>query len=203
MIRSAKAEGLPLTVETCPHYLYFNSETIPDGDTRFKCAPPIRERSNNLLLWEAVADGTIDFIVSDHSPAPADIKELETGNLKEAWGGIASLQFTLPVICTLALQRKNPVEQVSRWMSTAVADFLGLPGKGRIHAGNDADLVVWSPSKRMKVSPALIKFRHKVTPYEGEMLNGVIEETWVAGKKVYDRGGFVTAPEGINLLRKI
>jgi len=202
MIRAAKSEGLPLTVETCPHYLYFAAENIPDGDTRFKCAPPIRDRANNLLLWEAVSDGTIDFIVSDHSPAPPELKELETGNFKEAWGGIASLQFSLPVVCTLALQRKNTIEQISRWMSTAVADFLGWPEKGRIAVGADADLVIWSPGKKMKVSPAIIKFRHKVTPYEGEMLNGVVEETWVAGIKVYDRGAFRSTPHGKNLLRK-
>lgn len=202
MIRTAKAEGLPLTVETCPHYLFFAAETIPEGDTRFKCAPPIRESANNRLLWEAVCDGTMDFVVSDHSPAPPELKELETGNLKEAWGGIASLQFTLPVMNTLAIQHKIPVERISRWMSSAVADFLGLSGKGRIQEGAVADLLVWSPNKKMKVNPSIIRFRHKVTPYEGQLLNGVVEETWVRGQKVYYCGAFNSEHVGKIILKK-
>ncbi|MFM1745384.1 MAG: hypothetical protein RLZZ630_1321 [Bacteroidota bacterium] len=187
MIRSAKSEGLPLTVETCPHYLFFAAEEIPDKDTRYKCAPPIRERENNRLLWEAVKDQTIDFIVSDHSPAPPQLKELESGDLKRAWGGIASLQFTLPAICTVALKDHQPAGLLAEWMSTRVADFLGLRSKGRIEAGNDADLVIWNPNERMKVDSSMIRFRHKVTPYEGALLNGVIEETWVGGDKIYKR----------------
>lgn len=202
MIRAAKDEGLPLTVETCPHYLYFAAERIPDGDTRFKCAPPIRNDANNKLLWDAVCDGTIDFVVSDHSPAPPELKELQTGNFKEAWGGIASLQFTLPVMCTLSMQHKIPVERISGWMSSAVAHFLGLPSKGKIAEGADADLLIWSPGKKMKVNPAIIKFRHNVTPYEGELLNGVVEETWVAGKKVYERGAFLSEHPGKTILKK-
>jgi len=200
-IRSARHEGLPLTVETCPHYLYFSAEKINDGDTRFKCAPPIREAENNAKLWQALSDGEIDFIATDHSPAPPEIKELISGNLKDAWGGISSLQFSLPVTWTLAAERKNTLEQVSHWMSTAPANFLGLHNKGIIREGADADLVIWSPGKKMKVSPANIKFRHKVTPYEGEMLSGVVEETWVSGEIIYDRGAFNTLKFGKIILK--
>ena len=196
MIRSAKSEGLPLTVETCPHYLYFFAESIPDKDTRFKCAPPIRERENNRLLWEAVKDGTIDFIVSDHSPAPPELKELSTGNLQRAWGGIASVQFTMPTVNTLMLKENKSPEMISAWMSKSVAGFLGLHHKGRIAPGADADLVVWRPYEKFEVTSSIIKFRHKVTPYEGQWLNGVVDETWVAGEKVYDRGQFTTGTAG-------
>jgi allantoinase len=195
-IRAARKAGLPLTVETCPHYLYFSAEKINDGDTRFKCAPPIRDAENNQQLWDALVNGDIDFIATDHSPAPPEIKELNSGNLKEAWGGISSLQFSLPVIWTLAQQRKSSLDQVSKWMSKTPADFLGLTNKGCIREGADADLVIWSPEKKMKVSPANIKFRHKATPYEGEMLSGVVEETWVSGEIIYDRGAFNTLMKG-------
>jgi allantoinase len=201
MIREAREKGLPLTVETCPHYVYFSSEKIPDADTRFKCAPPIRDAANNRQLWDALAAKTLDFIVTDHSPAPPEIKELESGNLKDAWGGIASVQFALPVVWTLAKQYKNSLEEVSGWMSTRVADFLGLPDKGRIAVGADADLVVWSPEKKMKINRNNIQFRHKVTPYEGELVFGVVEQTWVNGEVAYDRGGFVSSPPGKILLR--
>lgn len=202
-IRAARQQALPLTVETCPHYLYFSAEKINDGDTRFKCAPPIREAANNLKLWQALIDGDIDFIATDHSPAPPEMKELSSGNLKEAWGGISSLQFSLPVIWTLAAQRNITLEQISQWMSTAPAKFLGLPNKGVLKEGADADLVIWSPGKKMKVSPANIKFRHKATPYEGEMLSGVVEETWVGGEIVYDRGGLNSLAKGKIILRNL
>lgn len=203
MIREARAKGLPLTVETCPHYVYFSAEKIPDGDTRFKCAPPIRDAANNHLLWEALNDGTLDFIVTDHSPAPPEIKELDSGNLQAAWGGIASIQFSLPIVWTLAKQHNNSLQQVASWMSTQVADFLGLPDKGRIVPGADADLVVWSPEKKMKINRNNIQFRHKVTPYEGEMVYGVVEQTWVNGELAYDRGGFVSSPPGKIIRRKV
>ncbi|HRI41344.1 MAG TPA: amidohydrolase family protein, partial [Bacteroidia bacterium] len=202
MIREARAKGLPLTAETCPHYVYFSSEKIPDADTRFKCAPPIRDAANNQLLWDALTDHTLDFIVTDHSPAPPETKELDSGDLKAAWGGIASIQFSLPVVWTLAKQRKNTLEEVAAWMSTRVADFLGLPKKGRLQVGADADLVIWSPDKKMKINRNNIQFRHKVTPYEGEMVFGVVEQTWVNGELAYDRGGFVSSPPGKILLHQ-
>lgn len=195
-IRVARNKNLPLSVETCPHYLYFNAEKIPDADTRFKCAPPIREKENNDQLWKALEEGLIDFIVTDHSPAPPEIKEQLSGNLKDAWGGIASLQFSLPVMWTLCLQHKIPLQQISQWMSTRIADFMGWKNKGRIEIGADADLVIWSPEKKIKVSKNLIRFKHKITPYEGELLSGLIEKTYVGGNLVYDRGSFVSSPSG-------
>lgn len=201
-IRTARDKGLPLTAETCPHYLYFDSESIHEGDTRFKCTPPIREKENNHLLWQGLKDGTLDFIVSDHSPAPAEIKEIESGNLKDAWGGISSLQFTLPIIYTLALRDKVSLEQVAHWMSRGIADFLGLPEKGRLEVGADADIVIWSPEKKLKVSKSNIHFRHPITPYEGQLLSGLVEQTFVRGERVYDRGSFGTSPTGKVILKK-
>ncbi|MFN8143250.1 MAG: allantoinase AllB [Bacteroidia bacterium] len=201
-IRAARSKGIPLTVETCPHYLFFDAESIPDGDTRFKCTPPIREKENNALLWAALKDKTLDFIVTDHSPAPPDIKELESGNLRDAWGGISSLQFSLAIVWTLALRDKTDVAEISRLMSTNVADFLGLKNKGRLEIGADADIVIWSPEKKLKVSRSNIRFRHPITPYEGQMLSGLVEQTFVRGIKVYDKGSLVSSPTGNVILRK-
>ncbi len=203
MIREAKLEGLPLTAETCPHYLYFSAEHIHDGDTRFKCAPPIRDAANNALLWSGLIDGTLDFIATNHSPAPAELKELQTGNFMATQGGIASLQFSLPIVWSLAKRHKRSLEEITNWMSTAPAKFLGLPNKGVLREGADADLVIWSPSKNMKISPTIIKFRHKITPYEGEMVAGVVESTWIGGVKVYDRGAFASPTFGKVLLRQL
>lgn len=202
-IREARSNGLPFTVETCPHYLFFDAESIPDGDTRYKCTPPIREKENNAKLWQAVKDGTIDFIVSDHSPAPPEIKEIESGNLKEAWGGIASLQFTLAIIWTVALRDKTSIAEISNLMSSNVADFLGLKNKGRLEPGADADIVIWSPEKKLKVSRSNIRFRHPITPYEGQMLSGLVEQTYVRGTKVYDKGSLVSSPTGQVILKTL
>ena len=202
-IREARSNNLPLTVETCPHYLFFDSETIKDGDTRFKCTPPIREKENNEKLWQALKDGTLDFIVSDHSPAPPEIKEIESGNLKEAWGGISSLQFTLAIIWTVALRDKTGIAEISNLMSRNVADFLGLKNKGRLEPGADADIVVWSPEKKLKVSRSNIRFRHPITPYEGQMLSGLVELTYVRGNKVYDKGSLVSSPTGQVILNTL
>ncbi len=200
-IKAAKQKKIPITVETCPHYLFFNAEIIPDADPRFKCTPPIREKANNEQLWKALVDGTIDFVVTDHSPAPPEMKSMRDGNLKEAWGGISTLQFALPIMWTMAMDKKIPLEQVSSWLSTNVADFLKLPAKGRILVGADADLVVWNPVKKMKVSPALMRFRHPISPYEGTMLSGLVEKTYVGGVLVYDKGSFVSSPTGKIILR--
>jgi len=202
MIRMAKAEGLPLTVETCPHYLFFAAEDIPDGSPVFKCTPPIRERANNEQLWEALKDGTIDFVVTDHSPATPELKKLDSGNIKQAWGGIASVQFSLPVVWTGAKQRGMSLIDLSNLMSTHVARFLGYAGtKGLIRTGYDADLTVWDPDKQIRIQEKDIEYRHKITPYLNKELFGAVCQTYVGGKKIFERGNFVSFPQGKILLR--
>jgi allantoinase len=196
-IIAARREGLPLTVETCPHYLFFNAEDIPDADTRFKCAPPIRERENNEQLWGALGEGIIDFIATDHSPAPPAIKELESGNLMKAWGGIAGLQFLLPVTWTAAKRRGFTLKNLVHWLVEAPAAFAGFGDrKGKIAPGYDADLVVWHPEAGFTVEEEMIQFRHKITPYMGFELQGVVERTYVGGVKVFEKGRMVELNQG-------
>ena len=201
-IKAAKAKGLPLTVETCPQYLYYNAEDIPDSNTLFKCAPPIREKENNEKLWKALKDGIIDFIVTDHSPATPELKKIESGNLREAWGGIASIQFSLPVVWTKAKERGFTVEDMSRLMSSNVAAFIGEGKKGKIKTGYDADLVVWNPEQKFVVEKQNIHYRHKISPYVGEELYGVVKQTYVSGKKVFENGNFISLPQGKALIQK-
>ncbi len=203
MLKKAKASGLPLTVETCPQYLYFCAEDIPDGNTLYKCAPPIREQENNERLWKALKEGIIDFVVTDHSPATPELKKIETGNLKEAWGGIASLQFSLPVMWTGARKQGFSLKEIAALMSANVASFIGYEySKGLIKKGYDADLVVWDPNQQFKVDEKSIQFRHKLSPYTGETLYGEVKQTYVGGKKVYENGAVIGAPEGKLLLRQ-
>jgi allantoinase len=191
IIRAAKTEGLPLTAETCPHYLYFASEEIPDGATEFKCCPPIRERANRERLWEAVLDGTIDMIVSDHSPCPPEMKERERGDFMRAWGGISSLQLRLPIVWTMARERNVSLVRLSEWLCYAPARLVGLGDeKGRISAGYDADLVVWRPEESFVVEGKHLYHRHKVTPYIGRTLKGVVQASYLRGYKVFEAGGF-------------
>lgn len=201
-IRAAKAKGLPLTVETCPQYLYFNAEDIPDATTLFKCAPPIRERENNQKLWDALKSGTIDFVVTDHSPATPELKKIESGNLKEAWGGIASIQFSLPVVWTKAKEQGFTVSEMAQFMSTAVAKFIGQKKKGALKIGYDADIVVWNPDEQFIVKKENILYRHKISPYVGENLYGVVKQTYVGGKKVYENGNFLSLPQGNLIIQK-
>ncbi|MEO6656109.1 MAG: allantoinase AllB [Pyrinomonadaceae bacterium] len=197
MLRSAKADGLPLTIETCPHYLTFAAEEIADGATHFKCCPPVRERENREKLWEAVADGTIDMIVSDHSPCTPALKLQESGDFMDAWGGIAALQFGLPVMWTNLRSRGFGLADLTRMMSSQPAKLAGLDHhKGKLAAGYDADIVVWNPEKQFSVVPAIIQHRHKLTPYSGMDLLGVVEMTYVSGKNVYQNPGFGDAVEG-------
>jgi allantoinase len=197
LLKSARAEGLPLTVETCPHYLTFAAEEIPDGATHFKCCPPVRERENREKLWEALADGTIDMIVSDHSPCTPNLKLLEIGDFLEAWGGIAALQFSLPVIWTQIEKRGFGLPDLTRWMSASPAKLAGLDNrKGKIAAGFDADIVIWNPEKEFEVVPEIIHFKNKITPYSGMNLRGVVEATYVRGAKVYENGVFAAKTEG-------
>jgi allantoinase len=201
MIAAARGEGLPLTVETCPHYLTFAAEEIPDGDPRFKCAPPIRERENRERLWQALGEGLIDTIGTDHSPAPPDLKHLDTGDVFRAWGGIASLQLALPAVWTAARQRGFTLADLSRWMALNPAKLVGLDArKGAIVRGRDADLVVFDPDKTLTVDPMAIHHRHRATPYEGRILAGHVETTFVRGRVVYHESSFAMAPSGQTLL---
>ncbi|SFD60771.1 allantoinase [Chitinophaga sp. CF118] len=196
-ILRAKIRGLPLTVETAPHYLYFNAEDIPDGQTQFKCAPPIRERANNNLLWEALQAGIIDFVATDHSPAPPELKLLESGNLTKAWGGIASLQLALPILWTAARKRGITLEQIGSWLCEKPTQLTGTyQRKGRIAPGYDADLVIWDAEKQFTVTAEGLYHKHKVTPYLNETLYGVVEQTYLQGVKVFDNGTFSHPPAG-------
>ncbi len=201
LLKTAKAEGLPLTVETCPHYLTFAAEEIPDGATHFKCCPPVRERENRERLWAALAEGVIDMVVSDHSPCTPNLKLLETGNFLDAWGGIAALQFSLPAIWTQIQKRGFGLRELTRWMSAAPAKLAGLDKrKGRLAAGFDADIVIFQPEKEFKVVPEIIEFKNKLTPYAGMNLRGVVEATYVRGTKVYGQGKFAASPAGALLI---
>jgi allantoinase len=195
-IKKAREKGLPITVETAQHYLYFNAEEIPDAQTAFKCAPPIREKENNEQLWQALQEGIIDFVATDHSPSSPDMKEFESGNLMKAWGGISSLQLALPVLWTAARQRNIPVTDMAKWLSTNPAKFSGLQLKGKIASGGDADLVVWNPDKKFTVTAEQLNHKHKMTPYLNQELYGVVEQTWLRGQLVYDHGNFPALNKG-------
>ncbi|MFI5831306.1 allantoinase AllB [Streptomyces sp. NPDC051578] len=198
LIAAAKAEGVRITVESCPHFLTLTAEEVPDGATEFKCCPPIREAANQDLLWDALADGTIDCIVSDHSPSTADLK---TGDFATAWGGISSLQLGLPAIWTEARKRGRTLEEVARWMSTAPAALAGLAAKGAIEAGRDADFAVLAPEETFTVDPAHLHHRNQVTAYAGKTLHGVVKSTWLRGTQIADHGT-PTEPTGRLLERQ-
>ena len=202
VLREAKSAGLAVTAETCPHYLAFASEEIPDGTTEFKCAPPIRESENREKLWEALADGTLDFIATDHSPCPPEMKRKDTGDFMAAWGGIASLELALPAVWTSARQRGYAVERLAAWLCASPARLAGLETrKGKIAKGFDADLVIWDPEAKFRVEPERLHQRHKLTPYAGRELYGVVAATYLRGRKVFDRGEFETGPTGAILKR--
>jgi len=184
MLRSAKRDGLKITVETCPHYLTLVSEEIPLGATAFKCCPPIREAGNRELLWQGLEDGTIDFIVSDHSPSTLDLKDLDNGDFGVAWGGVASLQLGLSLIWTEARQRGLPLEQVVSWMSERPAQFAGLTGKGRIAPGYDADFSIFAADDAYVVDVTKLHHKNPITPYQGKALAGVVRRTWLHGEVV-------------------
>lgn len=197
LLREARAEGLPVTVETCPHYLFFAAEDIADGSTLHKCAPPIRGRENQQALWQALRDGDIDLVATDHSPCPPELRDLEEGRFDKAWGGIASLQIALPVVWTGMLAHGFTLADIARLMSQTPAELAGLSGrKGAIAEGRDADLTIFNPDACTVVAAKDLYFRHPVTPYAGETLCGKVMSTYLRGRLVYESGAFAAEPFG-------
>ncbi len=186
-IIKAKQKGLPLTVETAQHYLYFTAEEMKYGQTQFKCAPPIREKENNDKLWQALKAGIIDFVATDHSPATPELKQLESGDFMKAWGGIASIQFALPVLWTEAKRRGCSLNDIAKWLSQNPAEFAGL-NKGKIEKGYDADIIIWDEERKFTVTENIIHHKHKVTPYLNQELFGNVEQVYLAGEKVFNNG---------------
>ena len=185
-LRAAREEGLPVTVETCPHYLVLAQEAIPDGATQFKCCPPIRSEANREALWQALLDGDIDVIVTDHSPATADLKFAGDGDFQVAWGGIAGLQTGFATVWTEAASRGIPLDRVLQWMSQGTADLVGLPQKGRIAVGADADLVAFAPDERFTVHASELRHKNPVSAFEGRSLRGVARRAWLRGHPIDD-----------------
>jgi allantoinase len=184
MLRSARRDGVAVSVETCPHYLTFDAETIRDGATEFKCCPPIREADNREQLWRGLADGVIDLVASDHSPCPPELKRFDLGDFGLAWGGIASLQLGLSAVWTAARARGQTLVDVVRWMAEGPADLVGLRRKGRIALGGDADFCLFAPDQAFVVDAGRLHHRHPVTPYANRPLAGVVRGTWLRGQEV-------------------
>ena len=198
-LAAAKREGLPITVETCPHYLTITAEQIADGATEFKCCPPIRSEANRDALWQGLLDGVIDIIVSDHSPSTRELKLGHGGDFGLAWGGIAGLQLGLPAVWTEARRRGIPLERIVGWMSAGPARFAGLAAKGGIRVGADADLVAFAPDEKFTVDVAALQHKNRVSAYEGRRLTGVVRRTWLGGRPV--ELGATAEPRGRLLFR--
>jgi allantoinase len=202
MIAAARTRGLPITVETCAHYLCFAAQDIPGGATEYKCAPPIRNAENREKLWQGLIDGHIDMITTDHSPCPPEMKHRdptspEFGRFDKAWGGIASLGLALAVVWTGMQQRGIGIEKIAEWMAAAPARLAGFSGrKGALAPGADADFAVFDPDAAWTVTPADLHFRHKLSPYLGAQLRGRVLETWLRGRPVFRAGEFLDAPRG-------
>jgi allantoinase len=186
VLRRAVADGVRVTAETCPHYLTLAAEEVPDGATQFKCCPPVRDAANRDALWEGLADGTLSCVVSDHSPCTPQLKRFDTGDFGAAWGGISSLQLSLPVVWTAARARGLTLVDVVRWMAERPAALAGLRTKGAIAPGYAADLVAFAPDETFVVDPAALRHRNPVSPYAGRTLAGVVRTTWLAGRPVGD-----------------
>ncbi len=199
-LRQARGLGVQITVETCPHYLFFAAEDIQNGATEFKCCPPIRERENQAKLWDALEDGTIDMIVSDHSPCSPELKGRESGDFMKAWGGISSLQLRLPIIWTALSRRGFSLDHLASWLCRAPAKLVSLDGrKGALAVGLDADVVIWKDDEEFRVEPAMLEHRHKLTPYNGCVLRGTVQQTFLRGRKVYDKGEITIENAGMLL----
>jgi allantoinase len=184
MLRSARRDGVRITTETCPHYLVFTAEEVPNGATQYKCAPPIREAENRELLWRGLDDGDIDTVATDHSPCPPELKHLEVGDFGAAWGGIASLQLSLSAVWTEARRRGHRLCDVTRWMAERPAARAGLHRKGQVALGFDADFAVFAPDDAFVVDPAKLHHRHPITPYAGRRLAGVVRSSWLRGEEI-------------------
>ncbi|MGW6291324.1 allantoinase AllB [Streptomyces sp. NPDC055058] len=198
LIAEARADGVRVTAETCPHYLTLTAEEVPDGASEFKCCPPIREAANQDLLWQALADGTVDCVVTDHSPSTADLKTADFGT---AWGGISGLQLSLSAVWTEARRRGHGLQDVVRWMARGTARLAGLDArKGAVAPGHDADFAVFAPDETFTVDPAALQHRNRVTAYAGRTLHGVVRSTWLRGRRIVADGEF-TAPTGRLLTR--
>jgi allantoinase len=196
-LRAARSDGLPVSVETCPHYLHLAAEAIPRGATQYKCAPPIRSRENCQALWRGLQEGVIDLVATDHSPCPPAMKLLDRGDFRAAWGGIASLSVALSVMWTEASRRGFSLADIARWLGSAPAALAGCAGrKGRIAPGYDADLVIFDPEAEFVVSKEQLHYRHHMSPYLGEKLRGVIKATYLRGKAVFLEGDFPGTPIG-------
>lgn len=187
LIAAARRDGVRVTAETCPHYLALAAEHIPDGATEFACCPPIRDSANRELLWRGLAAGTLDLVVSDHSPCAVELKHRDTGDFGAAWGGISSLQLGLPVVWTEALRRGFGLADVAGWMSERPALLAGLPAKGRIAPGYDADLCVFAPDERFVVRTEALHHKQPITPYAGRTLCGMVRRTWLRGREIDPR----------------
>ena len=203
-LRSARSEGLSVSVETCPHYLHLAAETIANGATLSKCAPPIRSRANCEKLWQGLRDGTIDFVVTDHSPCPPAMKRLMAGDFRTAWGGIASLSIALPVMWSEASRRGFTLLDLARWMAASPARLAGCDKrKGQIAAGYDADFVVFDSDREFHVTEDRLRYRHVVSPYLGETLRGVVKATYMRGNPVFSAGEFPFEPVGREYVHRI
>jgi allantoinase len=195
LLRAAVGDGVRITAETCPHYLTLAAEDVPAGATQFKCCPPVRDAANRDALWAGLADGTLSCVVSDHSPCTPELKRFDTGDFAAAWGGISSLQLSLPVVWTAAVARGLSLVDIALWMAQRPAELVGLRSKGSIAPGFDADLVAFAPDEEFTVDPHALRHRNPVSPYAGRTLRGVVRDTWLRGERVGD------APRG-RLLRR-
>lgn len=204
LIKEAKSSGDSITVETCPHYLAFSAEEIPDGDTRFKCAPPIRDAANREKLWEALLEGQIDMLSSDHSPSVPELKLFDEGDFLRAWGGISSLQFVLPVTWSYGRKYGVTLEQLVSWWSERPAKLSGQELKGAIAVGKHADIVVWEPEIEFDLDESYpVYHKHpSISAYMGTRLSGKVLATFVRGNLVFKEGHHAPAACGTPILAR-